>query len=85
MHRRRLTHKASSAPPSQTPLEGGADDAAPLTLNTVALPYRERGKKAGKRGSALPSKRGLPRLIAEFIISALAAPSFQGVAIWFDP
>jgi hypothetical protein len=46
MRRHRLTHTASSAPPSQTPLEGGADDAAPLTLNTVALPIG-RGEEPG--------------------------------------
>jgi hypothetical protein len=41
MPRRRLTPTASSARPSQTPLEGRADDAAPLTTNTVALPRGE--------------------------------------------
>jgi hypothetical protein len=52
MRRHRLTHKASSAPPSQTPLEGGADDAAPLTPNTVALPDGERRRqKATERES----------------------------------
>jgi len=44
MRRRRLTHTASSARPSQTPLEGCADDAAPLIPNTVALPNGERGR-----------------------------------------
>src|SRR5260370_21827314 len=42
MCHRRLTHTASAARPSQTPLQGCADDAAPLTPNTVALPVRER-------------------------------------------
>jgi len=41
MRHRRLTHTASSARPSQTPLQGCADDAAPLTPNTVALPGEE--------------------------------------------
>jgi len=36
MSRRNL--KASSARPSQTPLQGRADDASCLTLNTVAHP-----------------------------------------------
>ena len=38
MSTRRLTHQASSARPSQTPLEGRADDAIPLTFDTVAHP-----------------------------------------------
>jgi hypothetical protein len=37
--------KASSARPSQTPLEGGADAASCLTLNTVAYPRENAGEE----------------------------------------
>jgi hypothetical protein len=48
MSRRNL--KASSVRPSQTPLEGRADDASSLTLNTVALPPGEGKRKEDTSG-----------------------------------
>ena len=59
MHHRSL--KASSARPSQTPLEGRADDASCLTPNTVALPSGEGNQtKDGTFGESLFTLFPLP-------------------------